>query len=190
MVDVDDFLKESGSNWLRADDVKEGDKLEIIGPGRIDDETFDSSYLVLPIRILRTGEEKDARLGARNISRLKRSFGTSNTEEWVSRHAEVVSIEEYKKFGTKGFILRGLRKEPVQTQITAKPREEEGLSSEALDALRNNSDVIELGMPLNEGDWNLLPVKARVELVKKGLVEQREDGLYFFTEAAKKLLKR
>jgi len=117
MVDVKNLLRKSRSNWLSAEEVKIGDRLEILGDGEIDSKTFDHPYLILPVKLLRTGEEKKLRLGVRNISRLTQSFGTSNTSEWVGRIVEVVSIEDYPRFGKKGLILRGLPKQSVQTAI-------------------------------------------------------------------------
>ncbi|MFQ6095863.1 MAG: hypothetical protein ACE5NN_06940 [Candidatus Bathyarchaeia archaeon] len=193
MVDVKEFLKEAGGTWLRAEYVQVGDKLEILGQGKVDDETFDSPYLVIPVRLQRTGEEYNARLGAKNATRLADTFGTSKTEDWVGRHAEVVSIETYKGLGTKGYILRGLPREPAQItfqpQAQPQPQPSSGeVSKETLDAIWKSRDIINMGMALNETDFNLLPAAVRAELVKKGLIEQRE-GLYTFTEAARKILK-
>jgi len=123
MVDVKTLLRKSSSRWLRADDVQIGDKLEILGPGRIDNETFDHPYLIIPIRIVRTNVQKDARLGVRNVTKLARSFGTEETNEWIGRIAEVVSIEEYPKFGKKGIILRGLPKKPAQLKLQSEDEE-------------------------------------------------------------------
>ena len=41
MVDVEEYLKQAGGNWLRAEHVQIGDKLEILDEGFIDDKTFD-----------------------------------------------------------------------------------------------------------------------------------------------------
>jgi hypothetical protein len=183
---VKEFLKEAGGNWLRADLLVVGDILEILGSGKIDDETFDSPYLVLPMRLQRTGEEYNVRLGAKNAGRLTDTLGTAKTEEWVGRKVEVVSIEQYKGLGTKGFILRGLPKEPIQTQISRVPISG-ALSPEAIDVLQISKDLVELGMGLNQSDWNQISAKVRAELIKYGFIKQVEE-LYVFTEAAKKFL--
>jgi hypothetical protein len=200
-VNVREFLREAGGNWLRADVVEMGDRLEILGSGKVDNETFDSPYLVLPMRLMRTGEDYNVRLGAKNTQRLADGLGTVDTERWVGRLVEVVSIETYKGLGTKGFILIGLPPQPKQETLPQKaespstiippatpPQDEGDLSPEAVKVVRTSRGVIEMGFPLNEEDWNTtLPVHVRLELAKKGLVEKRGE-LYFFTEAAKQLL--
>jgi len=181
MVDVDEFLRKA-SNWLRAEHLQVGDVLEILGAGAIDDETFDNPYLVLPVKLLRTGEEYNARLGAKNASRLADTFGTSRTEEWVGRKAEVVSIEYYRGLGTRGYVLRGLPKESSQAKTA-----ETGLTEETLDVIRKSKEIIELGIPLNQEDFMRIPANVRAELLKSGLAEQRGE-YYFFTDKAKKAL--
>ena len=58
------------------------------------------------------------------------------------------------------------------------------LSPETLDFIRQNREIIEMGLPLNETDWNTtVPARIRVELLKGGLIDKRET-LYFFTKAA------
>ena len=108
MVDVEELVSKSKSKWLHAEEAVIGDRLKIIGSGKIDKERFNKPYLVLPVRLLRTNEEKMLRLGPRNIARLVQSWGTTETSEWVGRIVEVVSIEDYPKFNKKGLILRGL----------------------------------------------------------------------------------
>lgn len=57
-----------------------------------------------------------------------------------------------------------------------------------MEIVKKSKNVIEMGLPLNEEDWNTtLPLQMRVELAKNGLVEKRGE-LYWFTEAAKQLL--
>jgi len=108
MVDVEELMIKSVSKWLKAGEVNAGEKLQIIGSGKIDKERFNRPYLILPVLLLRTGEEKLLRLGPRNIARLVQSWGTTETSEWVGRIVEVVSIKDYPKFNRKGLILRGL----------------------------------------------------------------------------------
>ena len=79
---------------------------------------------------------------------------------------------------------------PLQTKIqptkpsptkkgTSRPPE---VSEETLDFLQKSKEIIEMGIPLNEGDWNsTVPVKVRAELLKHELIEKREN-LYIFTE--------
>ena len=73
---------------------------------------------------------------------------------------------------------------PVAASPPAKSQELE-ISPETLQVIRRSKDIISMGIPLNQSDWDTtLPAKVRVELMKCGLVEEK-DGLYFFTPATK-----
>ena len=53
--------------------------------------------------------------------------------------------------------------------------------------IQASKDLIDLGIPMNAEDFNVLPALVRAELVKHNLVTERE-GLYFFSDSAKRLL--
>jgi len=189
MVDVRDFLKKARGNWWRADDLVVGDRLILTDAGYVDDKTFDRAYLVMTARLARTGEEKNLRLGSKNTQRLTDSFGTHDTTKWVDQMAEVMSIETYSGLGQRGVLLRGLPAQPRQQERPAEQAEPREPSSATLDLIRKSADIVEMGLPLNEADWNeTVPAKVRAELLKLNLVEKKE-GLYFFTEAARAYLK-
>jgi len=187
---IDKFLKEAGGNWIKADDCAANDQLKITTVPVIDDETFENPYLVCGVTLTRTGENYKLRMGGKNVKRISETLG-KDEKEWVGRLLEVVSIETYPGLGTKGLLLRGLPREPVQAQIQPAPTPETetqpqtALSTEALDVIQKNRDLISLGMGLNTADWNQIPAKVRVELIKRGLVKQEAD-LYTFTEEAEK----
>jgi hypothetical protein len=189
---IERFLKEAGGNWIRADDCVAGDQLKIATAPVIDDETFENPYLVCGVTLMRTGENYKLRMGARNVIRISETLG-KDEKQWVGRMLEVVSIEAYPGLGTKGLLLRGLPREPVQVQIQPAPtpqtKPQTGLSSETIEVLRKNRDLIEMGLGLNAADWNQIPAKVRVELIKQGLVKQEAD-LYTFTEEAKKTIEK
>ena len=185
MVDVEEYLKKAGGNWLRADNVVVGDKLEILDEGIIDDQSFDRAYLVLQVRLLRTGEEYSLRLGPKNVKRIVESWGgEKDTKKWVGRQLEVISIETYAGLGQKGILLRGVPVEPKQTTLG-------GLSEATLEYIQAQKTVIQycldVGAALNEHDFNEIPIKVRAELLKNGLVVKAEKG-YFYTEKIKKYL--
>lgn len=179
MVDVKQYLKSSGGNWLRADHVKVGDKLKVLTPGTIDDKSFDRAYLVLNVTLMRTGEEYQLRMGPKNVNRVAESFKETDTNKWVNKLLEVVSIETYAGLGQKGMNLRGTASNTTQqTQM---------LNPETIDAIRKSRDIIDMGVPLSESDFTILPAGVRAELLRHGLVEKKDD-LYFFSDKAKKYL--
>ena len=113
-VDVDQFIAavqaETGI-WIRASEVAEGDEFEVTGFGEIDDETFDRSYLVLPVRY--KNEERKLRLGVRNAERIKKKLG-SDTAGWVKKCIKVTAVElvpgltKQRGVSTKRMILDGV----------------------------------------------------------------------------------
>lgn len=183
MVDVKSFLREAGGSWLRADYVQIGDLLEIMDEGRIDSETFQKPYLIIKVRLQRTGEQYLFRMGYKNVLRVSQVLGT-DTKAWIGNYMEVIAIEQYPGLARKGILVRGLRKEDVK----AKPKLAE-ISEETMKALEVHRPVIEMEEPLTISEFMALPAQVRAEMKKLGLVEEMEDGsLIKFTEKARKLL--
>jgi hypothetical protein len=179
MVDVDEYLKEAGGPFLRAQHVQVGDKLQVLDEGIIDDQTFkDRSgrprpYLVFRAKLMRTGEEYLVRLGPKNVKRIRDAFGTGDTAKWKGRLIEVIGLEDYPGLGQKGVMLRGCAAGEAKEQAKPTPSM---LSPQAEDTIVKSADIIEMGIPLNESDFALLPAGVRAELLKGGYVERRMDG--------------
>ena len=113
-VDVDQFIRDEQAEtgvWIRTSEVQEGDEFEVTGFGEIDDETFDRSYLVLPVRY--KNEERKLRLGVRNVERIKKKLG-SDTARWVGHKVHVTAVEivpgltKQRGIETKRMILDGV----------------------------------------------------------------------------------
>lgn len=186
MVDIKEYLRKSGGNWLRAGNVQVGDKLQLLDDGFIDDQTFDRSYLVFNILLQRTGEQFKLRLGSQNVTRIAETLG-NDSSKWKNGHLEVISIENYPGLG-RGILLRGLSAQPQQMEFTKPIQQREvSLSTEALQVINESKDLIDLGIPMNLEDFNSITASVRAELIKLNLVTQKEE-LYFFTDSVKKLL--
>ena len=113
-VDVDQFIAAAQAEigvWIRATEVVEGDEFEVTGFGEIDDETFDRSYLVLPV--LYKNAERKLRLGVRNVERIKKKLG-SDTAQWMKKRIKVTAVEivpgltKQRGVETKRMILDGV----------------------------------------------------------------------------------
>ena len=113
-VDVDAFIASAQAEtgvWIRADEVKEGDTFIVHGRGEIDSDTFDRSYLVLPV--VYRDEERMLRIGVRNAERIRKAFGP-NTTQWVGRDIKVTAVEivpgltKQRGVSTKRMILDGV----------------------------------------------------------------------------------
>jgi len=208
MVDTTSWLeKQATGNWIKADLVRPGDRLRVqegayIDPSKAEGGSFDRSYLIVPIILQRTNEEYKLRLGPKNVDRINQAL-TPNTDKWIGNDLEVISIETYPGLGKKGILLRGVKVGPRKegpNLLTATGRAElwghpptpQGVSMESINAIRAAKDMIDENIPLNLTDFNGLPSKVRVELVKKGLVRRQGEGgdtvFFFFTDEAKKYL--
>jgi hypothetical protein len=195
MVDVDEYLKEAGGPFLRAQHVQVGDRLQILDEGIIDDQTFKDRagrprpYLVLRAKLMRTGEEYLVRLGPKNVKRIRDAFGTSDTAKWKGKLLEVIGLEDYPGLGQKGVLLRGC----ATGEAKEKPSSST-LSPQAEDAVIKAADIIEMGIPLNESDFTVLPAGVRAELLKGGYVEKRVEGdvpyYWFVKEKCSQILSR
>lgn len=150
MVNVEEY-KEGTSEWLRGDDVQVGDKLLILNGGYFDDETFtDKSgkgklYFCTSMRLIRTGVEKNVRLGSENVKRIAEKFG-DDTAAWLNRQVVVDEIKVYKGLGQKGIIFRpvaetlasGVPATPAAAQVPLQPRGEPTMTrGEALERAKN-----------------------------------------------------
>lgn len=116
--DMKEYSKGKGV-WISAEDVEIGDQLDVLDAGEMT-TIEDKEYLALPIKLPRKDEERKVRLGSKNVARIIKGMGNTNTERWVHGKLEVVDIEDYGQMG-KGIIFRGI---PPQ-KATEKPREKE-----------------------------------------------------------------
>lgn len=163
---VDEYLKTASGNWMRAENVRVGDKIKILTEPSIDDKTFDRPYLILTGLLIRTGEQFGIRLGTKNVKRIAETLGKTN---WKDKNILVISIEDYPGLGRKGILFRG--DAPTKTQ----PKEVQ-VSVETIDVIRRSKDIMQTNIPLNESDFSVLPAGVRAELLKNGLVEIRSEG--------------
>jgi len=100
-------FRETAGNFVTPKDVEEGQELEIVDGGSMDDTTFDRPYWVLKVRV---GDAvKDLRIGVKNSDRIAADLGTKDPAEWTGRRLKVKAIEYYEHFGREGLILGGVK---------------------------------------------------------------------------------
>ena len=100
-VDVDAFLKAAkaeASEWITASEVKEGNEFEVTGPGEVDAETFDRTYLNVPVKY--KGEDRKLRIGTKNAERIKAKLGRYSAA-WVGKKIRVTVVEVVKGLSKK-----------------------------------------------------------------------------------------
>lgn len=96
------FLK---GEFISAGEVKEGDTFKILGAGEIDDTSFKSVYLILPVEY--EGDKRKVRVSRENAQEIATVHGTDR-EAWAGLKIRVAAIKEYKTLGSKGMLLRGV----------------------------------------------------------------------------------
>lgn len=88
--------------------------------------------------------------------------------------------EQFPKFSILSTRLPEPKKGTMKTSAVASPQK---VSAETINFIVKNQGIIDMGLALNEGDWNTtVPVQIRAELLQNGLIEKKEN-LYFFTKA-------
>ena len=110
---IEDYLKNAGGNWLKAETVHDGYKLKVQNVW-LDDETFDKSYICVA-GINQEGESVQARLGVQNVQRVADVLG-STIEEWTGNYLEVIGLQSYPNFANKGILWRGVKAKPKPKQ--------------------------------------------------------------------------
>ena len=113
----EEFAKFLKGEWVSASEVTEGDTFDITGAGEIDDTSFASTYLILPVKY--EGEARKLRVGRENGQEIAKLHGTDR-EAWIGKKIRVAAIKEYKKLGQKGMILRAVDEKAEAEKETVK----------------------------------------------------------------------
>lgn len=95
----------------------------------------------------------------------------------------VKSFREYEDETYPNFAIVADKLPGFQRKISSKSEQAES-NVDAEPLLGKFKDVISLGLPLNQNDWNNLSITDRMTLLSKEYVKENQ-GLYFFTEKAK-----
>lgn len=113
---IEDYLKNAGGNWLKADNVQDGYRVKIQNVW-LDDETFDNNYICVA-GINKDKEEVKVRLGVQNTQRVANTLGTSR-EAWIGSYLECIGTQAYPGVNAKGILWRGVagKPEPKQENI-------------------------------------------------------------------------
>lgn len=157
MVNIGKY-KEGSSEWLRGDDVQVGDRLVILDGGYFDDETFtDKSgkgklYYCTSMRLIRTGVEKNVRLGPENVKRIAQKFG-DDTATWVNRQVVVDDVKVYKGLGQKGIIFKPVA-EKMSSGIPSTPTKQAPLGAPGQEPVMTRTEALEKSKNWPEEDRN------------------------------------
>lgn len=193
MTMIEEYLKNAGGKFLKADNVTDGDTLSI-DKLHEDSETWDSAYIIVEGIFSQSGEERTARLGVQNVERVIAVLGTDETK-WIGNNLEVISTAIYKGLGQKGILWRG-QKKIIQAPVTAPaipvtptlPTEVPNLvdltHQETIEWIKTYN--VFSGMEIPEIIWNAIPEDVKAELAMRKLVA-RKDGKPWLHQDAEKL---
>lgn len=112
---IEDYLKNAGGNWLKAETVHDGYKLKIQNVW-LDDDTFDKPYICAS-GINAEGEAVSVRLGVQNVQRIADVLGKKN-DEWIGNYLEVIGTQNYPGVSARGILWRGVKAKPKVEQDT------------------------------------------------------------------------
>jgi len=127
MVKVSEFLRKTG-NFLRPDDVKDNDVLEILGPGEwvsAKDSGLSKDVFRMPVK-LPDGTEKLWTVNTTTIRNLTQAYG-DETEAWVGKK---VRVEVKRNVPVRGVLRDIIYGYPVLEAKTATEKELQDVVSE------------------------------------------------------------
>ena len=110
---IEDYLKNAGGNWLKADTVHDGYKMKIQNVW-LDGDTFDKPYICVA-GIDSQGAAVQVRLGVQNVQRIADVLGKQQPE-WMGQYLEVIGTQAYPGMSAKGILWRGVKAKPKPQQ--------------------------------------------------------------------------
>jgi len=105
---IENYKKNAGGSWLKADTVQDG-MIVKISEIWLDSETFDKSYICIKGQI-QTGDEVQVRLGIQNVNRVSDILGDDD-KTWPGNYLECIGTQSYPGMSAKGILWRGKKNE-------------------------------------------------------------------------------
>jgi len=116
---IEDYLKNAGGLWLKAETVHDGYRMKVEQVW-LDDDTFDKPY-ICAAGVNAQGDAVRVRLGVQNVQRISDVLGT-DAKDWEGQYLEVIGTQSYPGMSAKGILWRGAKR---QTADKPKPKQEE-----------------------------------------------------------------
>ncbi|MBW2672035.1 MAG: hypothetical protein JRD89_01300 [Deltaproteobacteria bacterium] len=104
---IRDYLEKGAGNFLTAKNTRVGATVTIQSV-RLDDETFDKSYIVVTGEYDETGEECNVRLGVQNLKRIAEVLGDDEAT-WPGQKLKIIGYQDYPGLGQRGILWTGER---------------------------------------------------------------------------------
>ncbi len=105
MASIKEFLDKANKGaWVNTQRCNQGDTLTVTSQPQIDSQTFQGkSYLVMDVKLERTGEALKLRLSPNQTNNLVGVFG-DNATLWVGKKIKVAGKINYPGLGKEGLI--------------------------------------------------------------------------------------
>ncbi len=191
---IDEYLKKAGGKFLKADNVKEGDRLTIDKLWE-DSETWDTLYILIEGTFSQTGEPRIARLAVQNVERVVEVLGNDETR-WIGNNIRVLGTAIYPGLGSKGILWTG-EKKVVQAEIAktaptsidattplTEPPDLTGLTHKETISWLKTYNVFS-GMEIPEAIWNAISTDVKSELAMRRLITRKNEKPYLHEDAGK-----
>ena len=104
-MSIKQFLDQAKGMWVSTKNCNVNDILSIATQPTIDNTSFQGkSYLVMDVKLERTGEALKLRLGGQQVQNLVGVF-TDNAASWVGKRVKIAAKQNYPGLGKDGFIF-------------------------------------------------------------------------------------
>ncbi len=101
---IKEFIDKASGSWVTTQKCQVGDILQIETQPTIDNQSFQNkTYLVMDVKLERTGEQLKLRLSGQQAKNLVPIF-TDNAAAWLNKRIRIAAKQEYPGLGKAGFI--------------------------------------------------------------------------------------
>lgn len=104
-MSIKEFLDKAKGMWVTTKNCNVNDILTIMSAPTIDNTSFQGkTYLVMDVKLERTGEALKLRLGGQQVQNLVGVF-TDNAQNWITKKVKIAAKQNYPGLGKDGFIF-------------------------------------------------------------------------------------
>lgn len=104
---VKKYIEEGGGNFLTVKNCAM-DATVTMKTVKLDDQTFDKSYIVVGGVYDPSGEDCNVRLGGQNLARIAEVLGDDETT-WPGQQLVCIGTQKYPGLGTSGLLWSGVK---------------------------------------------------------------------------------
>lgn len=104
-MSIKEFLNQAKGMWVTTKNCNINDIVTVMSQPTIDNTSFQGkTYLVMDVKLERTGEALKLRLGGQQVQNLVGVFG-DNAPAWIGKRIKIAAKQTYPGLGKDGFIF-------------------------------------------------------------------------------------